>query len=105
MSLPKDLIRIITLRCEEASSLTSKELDEPLRLAEKLAIRGHTLVCRSCRRLRRQLQFLHAAFQRRESDPETPGPGHGALSPEARARIERAIALASDEGESPAQPE
>ena len=105
MSWSNDLIRIFTLRCEEASILTSREHDEPLGLAEKLALRGHILVCRSCRRLRRQLQFLHSAMQRRIADPEGAGPGQDALSPEARARIEKAIMLASTEGTALEEPE
>ena len=58
MTLPERLLQILTLKCEGASSLTSRELDEPLGLPELIAVRGHLLVCRSCRRFRRQLLFL-----------------------------------------------
>src|SRR5271157_3962610 len=97
MSWPGQLLKILTLHCEEASVLASRELDEPLGLAERLAVRGHTLVCRSCRRFRRQLQFLRVALNRRDAatqENET-GQGHDALSPEARERIERALVRAS----------
>ena len=64
MSWSNDLLKILVLRCEEASILSSREIDEPLRLAERFALRGHLLVCNSCRTLRRQLRFLHATLQR-----------------------------------------
>ena len=64
MSWSSDVLKILTLRCEEASLLASREIDEPLGLAERVALCGHSLVCRSCRRLRRQLLFLHVALQR-----------------------------------------
>ena len=105
MNWPKDLIQILTIRCEEASFLTSRELDEPATLAEKLALRGHILVCRSCRRFRRQLLFLQAALHRRSADPEGAAAGQDVLSPEARDRIEKAILLAPTEEEAPEMPE
>ena len=37
MSLPHRLLQILTLRCEAASELTSRRLDEPLPLPERLA--------------------------------------------------------------------
>jgi hypothetical protein len=102
MSLSRDLMQILNLRCEDASSLTSKELDEPLRLAESLALRGHVLICRSCRRLRRQLRFLRAAINHRSTESDRDGAGLDTLSPQARERIERAIVLASSQGPDPA---
>ena len=101
MSLPRDLVRILTIRCEEASSLTSRELDEPLGRAETLALRGHTLVCRSCRRLRRQLQFLQDAIRRRAAEPDGDGAGRDGLSPEARDRIGAAIMAGFGRGRGP----
>jgi hypothetical protein len=101
MSWSKDLMQILTIRCEDASILTSTELDEPLSRAEKLAVQGHILVCRSCRRLRRQLHFLHAAIRRRNVDAEISGSDQDALSPEARLRIEKVIMLASSERAAP----
>ncbi len=86
MIQPQQLLKILTIRCEEASVLTSRELDEHLALADRLALRGHTLVCRSCRRLRRQLLFLRDALNRRAAalqDSDT-GQGQNTLSPEAQ---------------------
>ena len=39
------LLATLTLRCEEASMLTSCELEERLSLANRLALRSHSLVC------------------------------------------------------------
>jgi hypothetical protein len=97
MTLPERLLQILTLKCEGASSLTSRELDEPLGLPELLAVRGHLLVCRSCRRFRRQLQFLRLALQRQRATLEETGFEQDALSPEARVRIERAV-MEADRG-------
>ncbi len=105
MSWPEQVLKILTLHCEEASVLTSRELDEPLGLAERLAVRSHTLVCRSCRRFRRQLLFLRAALIRGDVASLENGPGRDALSPEARARIERALMEASRDHDGPGEPD
>ena len=64
MTWSREWLRILTLRCEEASMLTSYELEERLSLANRMALRGHLLVCGSCRTLRHHLQFLRAAMRR-----------------------------------------
>jgi hypothetical protein len=97
MSWSERLMQILTLKCEGASFFVSRELDEPLGLSERLAVRGHLLVCGSCRRFRRQLQFLHLALHRLSAKQEETGPEQYSLSPEARARIERALAEATRE--------
>lgn len=84
-----DALRLIlTLRCEGASLLSSRELDERLTPTERLALRGHLLACRSCRAFRRQLALIHA--QARRLSP-LPGDDADALGPEARARIAAAL--------------
>jgi hypothetical protein len=103
MTLPERLVQILTLNCEGASSLTSRELDERLGLPELLAVRGHLLVCRSCRRFRRQLLFLRLALQRQYARLEQAGGEHGTLSPEARARIERVLMEADGGRERPGE--
>jgi hypothetical protein len=103
MTLLERLLQVLTLKCEGASSLTSRELDEPLGLPELFALRGHLLACRSCRRFRRQLQFLRLALQRRSATLEESGFELDALSPEARARIERALAEADRGQERPSE--
>jgi predicted anti-sigma-YlaC factor YlaD len=103
MTLPERLLQILTLKCEGASSLTSRELDEPLSVPELLAVRGHLLVCRSCRRFRRQLLFLRLAVQRQNARLEQAGAEQDALSPEARVRIERVLTEADAGRERPGE--
>ena len=91
MSWPNEMMKILTLQCEEASILASRELDEPLSLAECLAVRGHTLVCRSCRRFRHQLWLLRTAMNSEQR--RVPGK---------RARSSPRYALARSAGADPA---
>lgn len=49
---------LVNLSCEEASRLASESLDRPLTRSERWGLRFHTLLCRSCRHLLRQLQLL-----------------------------------------------
>ena len=102
MSWSERLVQILTLRCEGASVLASRELDEPLHPGERLAMWGHLLACKSCRRFRRQLRFLRRAVHDRHGEPGEARNGREALSPEAKARIDRAVAealRARDRGE------
>lgn len=89
MNWTKAAILILTLRCEAASALASQELDEPLTAAERLALRGHLLACRSCRAFRRQLRLIREAARR--AGPALDPDAVGGLSPEGRARIARAL--------------
>ena len=50
------LLFILTLRCEAASELASRELDEALPRVERAALWCHLLACRSCRRFRKHLR-------------------------------------------------
>jgi len=54
----KNLKLVFSLRCEEASQLISDSLDRDLTAVERWALRVHTLACRPCRRLLRQLQTM-----------------------------------------------
>ena len=90
--------RLLTLRCEGSSFLISKELDDPLDLSERLAMWGHVLACRSCRRFRDHLRRIGEAYRRRGArriEFETTGEG---LSPESRRRIAEAMRRATGNG-------
>lgn len=80
----KSILRILSLRCEEADRLMSDSLDRRLGRTERLALRGHLLVCRSCRRAGRQLRALRQAMRKTMDGVET-------LSPEARDRMRAAL--------------
>ena len=67
MSFLRAIYMILTLHCEQSERLISKSLDEKLSLAERLAVRGHYLSCKYCRRFRDHLKFLRRAA-RKSSD-------------------------------------
>jgi len=84
------------LSCKDASRLQSQAQDRPLKLAERIGLRLHLLICDNCRRFTRQLRVIRAACGRVD---ESGGMGADAkgLTPEARARILKE--LASGQGE------
>jgi len=81
------LLGVLTLRCEAASELSSRELDDSLSRPDRAALLCHILVCSSCRRFRSQIRSiriairLHAQFVAETDCPE------GRLSAEGRYRI------------------
>ena len=92
------LRRLLTLRCEGASLLASGETDEPLGTSDRLAMWGHLLACRSCRRFRYQLRRIGEAYRRREAHrTETESAGEG-LTPESHRRIAEALRRAANDG-------
>ncbi len=88
MSLAARLKRILEMRCDEAAMMTSQQCDDPLPIIERLALASHLLLCRPCRRLRRQFQFLRAAMHSLAARAEDSAE---ALSADARLRIEAAL--------------
>lgn len=69
VGIGKKVQLILTIRCEEASQLVSDSFERKLNWHEKLALKGHALVCWSCRQFSRQLQFIRSAMSKR-SDQE-----------------------------------
>ena len=53
-----DLKLILTIHCEHAARLQSESMERPLSRSEYIAMRIHTLICRSCRRFRKQTRLL-----------------------------------------------
>jgi hypothetical protein len=50
------------LSCREASHLLSDQMDRPLRPSERLTLRIHLAMCRSCSRAEEQLRFIRKAI-------------------------------------------
>lgn len=95
----RDLLRkLLALRCEESSLLASQELDDPLGASDRLAMWGHLLSCRSCRRFRYQLRWITEPYRRRGAFPGEPESEHPGLSPESRRRINEALLRAGNDG-------
>jgi hypothetical protein len=56
----KNIIRILTLTCDQAAELLSRAQDEPLKRSERWALSFHLLICRLCRKYNRHLKLLRA---------------------------------------------
>ncbi len=82
--------RILTLHCETATELASQDMDEPLGVADRLALRAHVLICRSCRRFNRQVRRIRVAARALDHD-RAASAEHATLSTEARRRIAQAL--------------
>lgn len=63
MQLFRAIRLILTLRCHESTELVSASLERQLSFSERWAVRLHVLACWSCRRFRRQIEFLRAAMR------------------------------------------
>jgi len=50
--------------CKQASELMSCRQDRKLGLLEGLLLRLHLLICKRCRRVTRQIEFLRIAVRR-----------------------------------------
>lgn len=82
------------LSCKEVSRLVSDSLDRDLPFMQRLAVRIHLMMCRTCSAFRRRMQFLRTVVSHAtpaEADPSLK------LSPEAKDRIKRQF----DEGDLP----
>ena len=98
MNWREHLRRLLALRCEESSLLASHELDEPLGTPDRLAMWGHLLACRSCRRLRNQFRRIGEVYRRREAcETEARSEGNS-LSPDSRRRIAEVLRSATNDG-------
>ena len=69
--------------CREATELASRAMDERLPLSNRMALRLHLAICRSCARFSEQLQEMRRLF-REETAASDDAAG---LAPEARQRI------------------
>ncbi len=75
------------LSCRDVAVLLSKDADRELSRGEWLRLKGHLLICSSCRRIKRQLQRLRTATAEYGEDLENAAPNGAGLSEQARAAI------------------
>ena len=87
MSRLNSLLRVLTIRCEAASELSSRELDDSLPRPDRAALLCHVLACRSCLRFRAQVRLIRKAVRRRAQLLAETDSTNGRLSAEARYRI------------------
>ena len=89
---------ILTMRCDDASRLSSESLDRKLFVYERVALRLHTLGCWSCRHLVRQLRILKNAWHEISDPPDNEQvPELQGLSDSAKAEIRAKIARRMEE--------
>jgi len=58
----RNIIRILTLTCDQASELMSHSQEKPLYRSEQWALSFHLLICRLCRKYNRQLKLMRSVF-------------------------------------------
>src|SRR5262249_36015400 len=105
MSTPRQILRLLTLPCSEVSALVSEGCDRRLPRAERIAVGLHLAFCASCRRFRRQIQFLRCLVSRLRPDHESeivplpassrfrPGSASGSSAPFEARNPERRVVL------------
>jgi predicted anti-sigma-YlaC factor YlaD len=83
------------LTCKQTSRLVSESQERTLEFRERWGLKMHLGMCTSCRRFARQVHLLRLALRglARHSEREVQGPE---LTPEARARIRKALAERGD---------
>ncbi len=89
MSRLNGLLQILTLHCEAASELSSRELDESLPRLDRAALLCHLLACNSCGRFRKQIRVIRDAVRRRERIIFEADANGGLLSSEAQPHCPR----------------
>lgn len=79
------------MTCKRIAKLLSEQQDHPLSFWRRAAIRIHLTWCVFCRRLARQLEFIHGLSGAIGSSIELDRTSafEAGLSPEARARIKK----------------
>jgi len=77
------------LTCRRATERLSRSFDGPLPAAARIGLEGHMLICRHCRRYRRQMVILDALC--REAGQSSPMGSQVHLTDAARGRITAAL--------------
>lgn len=92
MSMWKAIQFIMTLHCEEASFLISRQQDEPLLWWERMAVSLHAMICHNCHMFRRQLGWIRQLTRRRAEElaAEPVGP-QDSLSTGSKERLQQAV--------------
>jgi predicted anti-sigma-YlaC factor YlaD len=69
-ALGRATTKLLTLKCQEAAELVSSSMDGELSAVERWAVRLHLLICRACRRYRRQIQVLRKLLEDAKTQSE-----------------------------------
>lgn len=85
------------LTCKGASQLMSQSFDRRLSLIERLGLRFHLVICKSCQLAYKQLDFMHQLCQRIAAEPTDITSMQPGLSTEAEERILKELHRKQDE--------
>lgn len=78
--------------CDQVSRLVSDSMEEDLPLKGKLSVALHLLMCKWCRRFKRQLQLIRTLSLKAQARTKIAHPlSQGSLSAAAKERIERTL--------------
>jgi len=75
------------LSCRHATGLASLALERPLTFRERLALRGHLLICSSCRRAQRQFRIMRELMRSAPDAAPSPQAAAGAMPEDVRERL------------------
>lgn len=84
--------RILTLRCDESARLVSQSLDRNLSPSERWAVRLHAMICRSCRRYKKQLALIREAWRQYADRSHASKIVPAGLPPDAKLRLNKILA-------------
>lgn len=87
MSFWRSMHTVLTLSCDKASALISKSQEVPLAGSERIALRFHHMLCKSCRRYSRQLQHLRGLFSAAAAKSQAGEIPAATVSPEQKERV------------------
>ena len=79
------------LSCKEVTRLASRSLDEELPRRQRIALRLHALLCRTCARFLKEIEFLRAAGAALDQEMGDPFLMPEALSSDARRRLKEML--------------
>ena len=87
----KNILSILTTRCDEASRLLSKSQDVPLSRVERWAVYLHLVSCRICRKYKRQLKLMRDLMANLADPQSYEAPSPPLLNEKQRQRLKQRI--------------
>ncbi len=64
MKLFRNIWFILTMTCHKSAEIISRAEETPLTRIERIALKGHLLICHYCRYYQKQLRLLQIIFKK-----------------------------------------
>ena len=61
---PDEMIHKLVYSCAQAAKLSSRAMEQPLSMQERVRLRLHLMVCERCTNFTKQIDFLRRASRR-----------------------------------------